>query len=215
MQTDFGNSEKSQHFRKFSRENQEDIKKLLQSISFEPVWFNPETGTFQNIHLLFQMLPVLEQYADIFGNDYISLEQDYNEWLDSVMGFIQQVAPYFFVALEDGQPTWLVWASNWESFKQHAHSVEIGGLAKRGVLPLKTKVMTYCLLDMLFETTDVNIVRAECEESNRAVRLSLMRTGFSHPEKRRCIKVKNGQEVTGIILSMTRSEWEQLHNEEQ
>lgn len=199
----------------FEEKNGGIVSKLNNSITFTPVIFDPESGQFGNVHLLYQMLPVLEDYSDIFDDASVSPLNDYDTWLDLVLDFIKAVTPWFYLILVDGQPRGAMWVSAWESFGNTHHAVEIGGLAARKVNPLISMLTLYRFTEKVFTETDVNIIRAEFAKDNHAVRRCLLRVGYSHPEPRRCLKIRHGKEISGCYLSVTRPEWEALHEQEE
>jgi hypothetical protein len=179
--------------------------KIEHDIKFEPIVIDQETGNFQNVHLFEKLLPVLEGYSDVFADDFTPSIQNYPEWLEHHLSFARSVAPWLFAVIVDGAPQGLAWAYNWEGSE---YSAEIGGMAKRGTPVGVTTQTIQKLVSLVFEGTKVYIVRSDCAFSNRAGRLAMTRAGLSHPEQRRAWRRVNGQEVTGIIKSVTRSEWE-------
>lgn len=195
---------------KFSSKKEKAEKKhqTFTNIQFVPVYYD---GTFKNIHLLYKMLPVLEDYADIFEDDSASPAKNYDEWLDVILNFIKDVTPWFLMVLVDNEPRGAVWVSAWEMTGNKVHGVEIGGLAARGVNPLISSATLQMFTQKLFDETDVYIVRAEFSNGNKSVKRILQRVGYSHLEERRCLKIKGGQEISGHYLSVTRPEWEALN----
>jgi hypothetical protein len=183
-------------------------KKILNRISFLPV------SRQKNINLIIQLLPMLEQYADIFDDDTVSLAKDYGGWLDVVLDFVDGVSPWFCAVLLDGKPQGVMWATGWESFGAKHHAVEYGGLCNRGIDPLFSNVAACAFIGQIFSKTDVYIVRSEFAQENRAVDWCLRRVGFGNPEVRRAWKISKGKEITGKILSITRPEWEAIHGKE-
>lgn len=191
-------------------------KKNLQSVTTDSsvelisLEINPVTGMFKNVHLYGALLPTIEEFSDIFGDDTLPSVANYNEWIQFEMDFIKDVTPWAFIVLVNGQPQGLCWLTSWWAPGKSYHSVDIGGLAKRGTSLEVTKKTIHALLDKAFNETDVYIVRSNCAKSNRAASIAMIRAGFSHPEPMRAFMVKKGVEIDGIIRSITRPEWEAM-----
>lgn len=197
-------------FKKFSEIKPEILTDLNNEITFAQVRFDEKSGVFENIHLLHKLLPTLESYSDIFHDDSVK-PSDYAAWLDVVLDFVEIASPWFYIVLVNGEPKGAIWAIGWVSFGENYHACEVGGLAKRGVDPFVTMMTIYKFTNILFEDTDIRIVRSEFTETNRAVSVCLRRLGYGHPEPRRCLKIRDGKEISGKYLSVTRTEWEALH----
>lgn len=174
----------------------------------------PNGKGWQNIHLLQKVLPVMEQYADLLDDDSTNPKTNYGEWLDTVLEFIEDIAPWFYVVTADGEPKGAVWATNWQSYGRDFHAVEVGGVALRKINPIISREAMRNLVDRVFNETGVAIIRAEYDQRNRAVSWILNELGFNTPEPRRCYRIRNGEAITGTIKSITRTEWESLPNEQ-
>lgn len=168
-----------------------------------------------NLHLFSDLMPMIEQYSHIFDDDTVDKNKNYDEWLDVVLDFIDSVDPWFYAVLLDGKPEGVMWATAWESYGSKHHSVEYGGLCNREIDPFISNIAAYLFLDGIFKKTGVHIIRGEFAETNRAVSLFLKRLGFSNPEKRRAFQIKQGREITGTILSITRPEWELIYEQKE
>lgn len=177
------------------------------TLEFEPVVLDNENGFIQNIHLFEKLLPVLEQYSDVFDDDSAPKLENYSQWLGYHLEFLKSVAPWVFVVMIDGEPQGLLWAINWGSNGLKTHSVEISGIANRKVNPEWTVAALKKLVDIIFNSTEVYIIRSSYTSNNRAAGWAVSRAGLSHPEEQRVCMIKNGQELTGIIKSITRPEW--------
>lgn len=194
-----------------SRQKRENSEKIL----LNPVCPLPNGKGWQNLHLLVAVLPVMEQYADLLDDDSTNPKENYGEWLDTVLEFIDGIAPWFFVVTQDGVPKGAVWGTNWHSFGKSFHAVEVGGVALRKIHPDISRRAMKELVGRIFNETDVVIVRAEYDHRNRAVSWILNELGFTNPEPRRCYRVRNGEAITGTIKSITRTEWEVLPHEQE
>jgi RimJ/RimL family protein N-acetyltransferase len=178
-------------------------------IELASIDFNPDVGWYQNVHLLLKVLPIMEGYPDNFRVDgYPHPKDDSGNWMTFVMSSIQEAAPWFFAVLADDEVIGACWAHDWEGPQEQRHSVMMGGVSRRGVDPDVTRTWVRMLCGKIFEETGAYIIRAACEESNRASRIAMIRAGFSHQEQRRAWILKDGAEITGIIMSITRSEFE-------
>lgn len=177
-------------------------------IHFSPIVIDKETEHFENVHLFEKLLPSLEGYADVFAYDYSAQIDDYSSWLDGHLKFAESIAPWLFAVMVNGEAMGLIWAYNWESNLKGDFSVEVGGMAMRETPGGVTEKTIRQFVKALFEETSVYIVRGDCAFDNRAARWAMMRSGMSHPETRRAWKIKGGSEITGIIYSVTRPEWE-------
>lgn len=180
------------------------------NIEFVPIIINAETGRFQNLNLFQELLPILEETSHIFGDDSIPKVENYHEWLQYHIGFVQNAAPWIFAVLVDGKPQGFCWAINWAGNGPGVHSVQISGANRRKTPVAVTTQTIKMLVDLIFQQTEVYIIRGGYTQDNRAAGLALGRAGFSHPETERATMTRSGQEITGIIKSLTRPEWEVL-----
>lgn len=181
------------------------------NIEFVPIIINAETGHFENLNLFQELLPILEETSHIFGDDSMPKVENYNEWLQCTIEFAQDAAPWIFAVLVEGKLQGLMWAINWSGNGPRIHCVQISGVNKRKTSMAMTTQAIKEFLKFIFEQTEVYIIRGEYTQDNRAAGLALGRAGFSHPETERATMIRNGQEVTGIIKSITRPEWEALN----
>lgn len=191
------------NFRKYQEKN--DIKALSDSITFEPVVFEPMP---KNIDLLYQLMPAFEEFKGIFDDDD---DRPYSEWLDLVFQFIKSVNPWFCIVSVAGKPSGALWVPNWIKNGDQLHSAELSGVAVRGTPPITTMAAVHKFVSLVFNETEIRLIRSEFEASNRAARLCLIKTGFSNLEARRCLRFKGGIDIPGQLLSVTRPEWDALH----
>lgn len=191
--------------------NAEQFNNYLHSFSLEAASLKRGLSVEQ----LFQTIQYLEEYDDIlFLSETHSKDTDYEGWLGAILDFVDDCFPYFRIVVIDGVPLGAFWALNFGGMSGKTRECDFGGLARRGVDPLLSLAASYAFLDLLFsEHPDLFIIRGEFTEKNRAVARLLYRLGFSHPETRRAIAVKDNQGITGTILSVTRPEWDALHDE--
>jgi hypothetical protein len=200
------------------QENDSKQQKVLHKLTHEfkvellPFEVNPETGFFENVHLFSELLPTIEEFSHIFGDDSLPDVSNYNEWLSYQLGFVKEISPWIFIVMVDDKPQGLCWALNWGQNGARFHDVQISGLAKRKTpLSVTTKTI-HALLQKIFKETDVYIVRSSFGINNRAASLAMIRAGLSNPEPQRAWMYKDGIEIAGIIRSITRPEWEAIDN---
>lgn len=194
-----------------------DLQNLTKDSSVElvPLVVDEETGFFENSELYRELLPTIEEFSNLFGDESLPSVSNYSEWLQFELDFIREVSPWAFIVLADGKPQGLCWLISWWAPGKNYHSVDIGGIAKRGTPIEITQKTIWALLDKAFTETEVYIIRANCAKNNRAASLAMIRAGFTHPEPMRAFMVKGGVEIDAIIRSITRPEWEALkHNVE-
>lgn len=177
------------------------------NIEFVPLVIDIEDGETLNGLVFEKLLAVLEEYSDHFGDDFTPKLDDYASWLKMYIDFAYYAAPWIYGVLLDSKPVGLIWACEWEST---GYCCKIGGFAKRGTPIEVTKQTIQKLVGSIFDNSPAYIIRAECAATNRPARLAMRRAGFSSPEMQRAWKLVNGHEVTGIIKSITRPEWQEV-----
>ena len=129
-------------------------------------------------------------------------------WYEAILEYINQVYPWFFAVTLNHNVIGVIWAENWNGFREHHYSVEIGGIAKRDIPVMVTYTSLQLFLKKLFDETEIYIMRGICDVNNRAAKLCFWRSGFSHPEHRRAWKLFQGKAVEGSVFSITRPEFE-------
>lgn len=183
-------------------------------ISFVPISANPETGVFHNVDILNKLLPVMEGYRQYLDDDYTpDNEADYSSWLENKIEFVNSVYPWIVAVNVGEELSGCLWVSSWFSFNDTPYEAVVGGFAFPGVDPSHTKEAIQKFVAEIFTGTTVDIIRTETDEDNRAARIAMMRAGFKYPEPRRWVRKLNGKAVNGIILSITRDEFEGSLNE--
>lgn len=184
------------------------VDKVLARMEFVPVLVDTARGEFANIHQLYQVMPLMADYADHFWDDSVDARKEYGTWLQLVMEFIEACDGWFYIASLDGEPQSVVWVNDFAFIGRTAHTCWMGGATRRKADPVISQACMRWMLQRVFEQTDVYIVRALMDEDNRAARMACWRGGFSHPETLRAYRIKRGRERTGIIMSITRPEFD-------
>jgi len=177
-------------------------------VELHPVVANKDTGEFLNVHLLHDLLPIYEEYHGFFEDDaIIGPEDDYKTWLAQNLTAINSAFPWVFAVTVNGTVQGGVWAYNWDGTGEGYFSVQIAGMARRKVHPDWTANAIHQILSMIFEKTNVEIVRCEVRDDNRPARLACLRAGMCHPEPRRGLGIKGGEMIHGVVYSVTRAEF--------
>jgi hypothetical protein len=190
--------------REFTDKQLQNFYNSLQSLNFQPLVLGGGLHRETNVGRLPELLELFECYPTLVLSQ--SKIPEYGKFVDEVLYFIDQCCPWFTLVFDGDEFKGVAWAHNWTDY-----SVEIGGVFKRGVNPIFTTVAAYKFCEALFAIDGLEIIRAEFDSKNRAVRYLLHRVGFTSLEERRYVRLINGHPIHGQYLSMTRKEWDDYH----
>lgn len=180
------------------------------NIEFLPVVSHHSKGLYENVHLLIDILNEYEKYSDIFEDDWAIPKDDYEAWLTEKLQCINALYPWFFAVTNEGQFVGWLWADQWQGSPAKAYSCNVGVVAKRKTKISENHQIFRLFLDKLFQETPVYIIHFETSATNKACIRGMKSLGIKHLETKRAWRVHQGQEVTGIIGSITRPEFEEL-----
>jgi hypothetical protein len=160
------------------QELKEDILKELEVLKGEAELLNAQYLPFA--------LNLIREYPELTAGDVEADPEDFKEWYQQTWDFIAERNGAVMVACLDDEPFSVVLAQGY--YLGSRCSVEVGYASKRGVNPYLNSEAFKLFLDFVFkQDSDCQIARAEIAETNRAAKIGLIRTGFSHPEPRGAI----------------------------
>jgi len=161
-----------------------------------------------NQHYLPFVYSLFEYYQNTILNDWSPSMSDPVAAWDFLLGYISTLAPWFFVVTDDSEPVGILFAENWVQHGDKIYSCEIGGLPKRKVKNSNISLGVSKLLEEIFEQTSCYAVRTIFEDTNRASRMFLRRMKFRISGGWPAHCIRNGQECTAMIGTITRPEFE-------
>lgn len=181
-------------------------------IEFLPVCSNHSKGIYENVNYLVPILTEYEKYTHIFEDDWWIPPSDYEGWISEKMQCVNALYPWFFAVTYKGEFVGWVWADKWQGSPSKPYSCSVSVVAKRKTNISENSRIFRKFLEKIFTETSVYIIRFETSSKNKACLWGMKRMGFKHFDECRAWQVVNGQEVTGIIGSMTKPEFEELNH---
>lgn len=176
------------------------------------VVYKPDKGVYRNMDHMMFICDLFKKNRYHFTNDYMADLTNDDEVAQFILDYIETLNGWFFIVNVDDKPSGLIWAENWKSFGRKIYSVEISGVACRGVRIFDTSSAIKELSKEIFKRTDCYVVRSVFEESNTPARLAVKRSGFKALDSLTAHHLRDGAECTAIIASITRPDYEATVN---
>jgi hypothetical protein len=152
-------------------------------------------------HLPF-ILELFSKHLDVFLDDAHTVEPTLEGKASFCLDTLEAMSGWVAVALADGVPFGVQFVRSWDGL-----TAEVGGVGKPKVYQPAMDEAFSQFIEAIFSTGKAELLRALTAEGNKAARVVLKRVGFNTPQPYRGYKVKNGEIINAIMLSLSKQEW--------